>query len=1020
MEKANRKMEALVESLLKDGYEALVMATHLEENTFLYKGTKLGQEFLKETPQLLRFPDFCRDSIPTKQVHKIQNIPLLNISTTSDIDNYFQRTKKGPLLKGTESGIKQNKEKQPSLLGPGVKYVKDQLKQQEKDFMVTKDEDFDEGSGTLNKTNYSEIKVETDLFTDGHSSDTDNETYFGELSGTVEPKQNAMNSTENALNERRLNVSTSANGKDEEQTNNIGKHYMRSCYVSLVKVPDDEVRVGWKRSGAKKSKLNQIHVWKGGDETSSFEEQFIAEKEDIIDKKKPSEGKRVGEKRLVTIDLPVEMSDGIVNNQGIKKEVVIELDIPKDYDDKSEDFESEVSQMSIKGKKRKITSIVNAEKEMKLPGTSLLNKTRDVNVKEKRTLTSSMKIPNMFIQTKKEKTKGISLLNIAGNKHNKEKMKKTKFSKVRSNGPHIIKKKIPFTDKMKARVLCSLDSSKRIESKLDETFGNHGQVKTFNKHYIEKCDKCLIDFLKENLNRKKMIADHKDKSLNGENVDGFSSKIVTFYEEWDEVQFESKPKFDVCPCCNMDLKLKEDSFCQRHFELHLEKLRQPVELCKHCHITLPSRWLALHCCICDIPRLTNTVNYWVRDIRDEVAAFTMKLCFGKDEKDTATCVECEEQFDNTFSLKYHFLQNHIFVFRHLGDCGMEFTNIADFAKHINPALVDDDSETRCCICQYSFTSSNNLEQHVLEKHPSISEGKCEKCGCWFPCKVHLLEHYCGKEVWLNKRKSKACTSIQCQIDGCCEWFPSSDLLTTHHWEAHGHKSELCTICGSSFIDKWRLKTHTEMCHGTPELYPCHICGRMYRGRSLLASHINTHEQELRYKCDKCSAAYRSRVSLFNHKTRVHPKGGVRRTFTCKVCSEPFYKNDSYKHHIVSKNHVTEDQPLPDIKTCEQCGKMFGSGFALSRHRRQQHSEKKLHCSVCEKPFACSSNLRQHMWTHTGQRPRCELCAIDFRSHRKLVEHMAEKHNVQMELRKNDAKLRKEKLKLQFSSNGSKP
>ncbi|XP_052782508.1 uncharacterized protein LOC128218829 [Mya arenaria] len=58
--KTRSKIQALVADLLKDGYEALVLATNVEETTFLYEGSHRGREFFKETPQLLKFTDFCK------------------------------------------------------------------------------------------------------------------------------------------------------------------------------------------------------------------------------------------------------------------------------------------------------------------------------------------------------------------------------------------------------------------------------------------------------------------------------------------------------------------------------------------------------------------------------------------------------------------------------------------------------------------------------------------------------------------------------------------------------------------------------------------------------------------------------------------------------------------------------------------------------------------------------------------------------------------------------------------------
>ncbi|XP_052782522.1 zinc finger protein 560-like [Mya arenaria] len=842
---------------------------------------------------------------------------------------------------------------------------------------------------TCKEKDSSQVKVDTDLYndavncfksdlpvsndSDNHLSDLDNETYMDDLSEVETP------SLGNSSNEITSNVSSlvkNANIKGDTPPDSKGctsmRKCLRKCYVSLLKMShDQEVTDSVKKSKTPKLDVRKIMDSKGKLDKDNNDENSCVKKEsnkDVNDDDDDDDDDDDVERRSNTDvngqDTNIVVKQGKKKLQGKKRLVAIEMPVYKqglrkkvlltDYGNEHEDVETVVFQLPsmVKKQKQLLNEMDIAEREKNLKHTSLLTN----------------------INTAKEK----------------------------------------MADATDLSEKSELDACER-NYQLEEKFGKLDKNVIFKRKCIEENGKTLIDFLEDNLNSNKSVGENKVKSLNGENIEGFASEIVSFYKEYNGFLCESKQAFDVCPCCNMDLKSKEEAFCLNHFQPHMAKLKQPVEVCKRCHITLPSRWLALHCCICDIPRLTNKVNYWVRDIRDEVAAFTMKLCFGKDdkEKDTATCVECEEQFHNTFSLKYHFLQNHIFVYRHLGDCGMEFTNIADFAKHINPALVDNDSKTRCFICQYSFISSYNLEQHVLEKHPSISEGKCEKCGSWFQCKVHLQEHYCGKQVWLNEKKLKACQSLQCQMDNCGLWFQSTKLLVSHNWDAHGLKAELCNICGSSFIDRRSLKIHMDYNHVQPVTHPCYICGQMYCGRSAMSDHLRTHKKHLRWTCDKCGAEFKNRTSFFYHGVKKHPKGGIRKVFTCHFCSESYYNKDSYKQHILANNHVTDEQPLPDIKTCDHCGKIFGSAMARTRHINRQHSEKKVHCSVCEKEFSCKSNLRQHMWTHTGQRPRCEDCAIYFRSHRKLVEHTAEKHNVHMEFKERDKKIRKEQNKSQL-------
>ncbi|XP_052798040.1 zinc finger protein 26-like [Mya arenaria] len=840
---AKEKIQSLVSALLKDGYEALVLASHVEKHTFLYEGSQQGREFLKQTPQLLKFPDFCTESSETG--HDVKGISLLT------------SVKPGHHLTLDKSSV--NDRNNPT----------------EKTDDTSKEE--------TKESEIHEVKDEANLYDD---DDTDIENYVDELSGGVE---------------------TLDKGNEIEDG-------IRKCQKPSLNVSHNNIKEKRVRGKSKNSKVNTEKA------------QRKQKSNLIVNHVENDDNTHSAKKNIIRVDFP-SGKDG-ANDEGniTYREVKVELDIPNDDDDDvDEPSVAENGKVLSKGKKRKIK-------------------------KGRKTTAKKRQIGQVIEKDSRELSLGIDQ-----------------------------------------------------ENDLEEKFGSLDSTIIFRKKAIQECDKRLIDFLEQNLNEKKCVSTDKKKSLNGESIDGFASKIVKFSRDYG-MMGEGSKQCDICPCCSIELKSKDEEFCQKHLKSHMDKLRQSVELCKRCHIILPTKWLALHSCICEIPRLTNTVNYGVRDIRDEVAAFTMKLCFGKDDtkNDVATCVECKEEFYNSFSLKYHYLQNHIFVYKHLGSCGMEFTNITDFTYHIRPACVDDESERKCYICKTVFECSEHVAAHVSENHQSLVDRKCEKCGSWFSCLLQLREHYCGKDAWLTEKKRDGFSSVQCRLEECNKWFPSSRLVVIHGRDVHGLKEDLCSLCGISFTDRRNMKTHMEWKHGFADLVPCYVCGQMYRGHTALRAHLNTHNEELNYKCDQCDAAYKSRGSLFKHKEQNHPKDGIRKTFTCKVCLQPFSRKEILKHHIVVKNHVSDEQPMPDVVPCKVCGKLFGHTASLTKHMQRQHSEKKSSCTECGKAFSCNSNLRQHMWTHSGQKPRCEYCKMDFRSHRKLVEHMAQKHDVRMEYSKNDS------------------
>lgn len=102
---------------------------------------------------------------------------------------------------------------------------------------------------------------------------------------------------------------------------------------------------------------------------------------------------------------------------------------------------------------------------------------------------------------------------------------------------------------------------------------------------------------------------------------------------------------------------------------------------------------------------------------------------------------------------------------------------------------------------------------------------------------------------------------------------------------------------------------------------------------------------------------------------------------CHFCNKQFKKLFNLKQHI--RTH-TNERPLK----CDHCEKRFNDRSSMNKHIRTIHADFRPHiCKTCGKSFSSTSHMMEHQVTHTNNKGfACNLCEKKFAFRSSLNKH----------------------------------
>jgi KRAB domain-containing zinc finger protein len=285
---------------------------------------------------------------------------------------------------------------------------------------------------------------------------------------------------------------------------------------------------------------------------------------------------------------------------------------------------------------------------------------------------------------------------------------------------------------------------------------------------------------------------------------------------------------------------------------------------------------------------------------------------------------CKVLPPNTWSKK-DYLLGHVRLFHDrvtytCDECGKSYR---DWKRHKKYHTAEPKDILTCFYCDFFTLSNQTLRFHKKMEHPTKG----------------------GKKYIQGKLSCDSCSFTTTGLSHTPELEAMRLII---HKKIHREGNIVCDKCMFTTKRNFSFQRHLSDEHKLGERYDCTICDYStggYSGKSHLKLHMETHNKEKSFMCDKCEYKSSSQRSLKEHLQRHEDT----KRFLCDGCD---YKTNNYPNFLAHKR-----TKHGETMSCDDCDFTTKSDRTMRNHK-YKHSTS-LVCGDCDFRTNSMTALRYH-------------------------------------------------------------